>query len=133
MPAKDRLTRYNTSSAWLEARRNKWLEENGPCKKCGSNENLEIDHIDPSTKEYNISQIWSRDEETRNKELAKCQALCHDCHKEKTAKDMNYHIYIHGTTTMYNHGCRCDLCRDANMIKRRNYRQNRRKVEPNYH
>lgn len=83
----------------------------GNCTSCGSNENLEIDHIDPSRKEFNISRrlhtapwpiIWS--------ELKKCQSLCTSCHKAKTFKGMN-----HGTVGMYSHGrCRCAGCRSAN-------------------
>lgn len=45
---------------WLQDRRAQWLQENGPCKQCRSWENLEIDHIDPNQKKYNIGTLWSR-------------------------------------------------------------------------
>lgn len=52
---------------------------------CGSIEGLELDHIDPSTK---ISHnIWSWREERRLAEIAKCQVLCHSCHKTKSAAE----------------------------------------------
>lgn len=55
------------------------------CAKCGSIDRLEIDHIDPATKVAN--SIWSWTETRRTAELTKCQVLCHDCHKKKTAQE----------------------------------------------
>jgi 5-methylcytosine-specific restriction endonuclease McrA len=63
---------------WLKERRDKWLEENGPCKKCGSEENLHVHHKDPKTKVSH--KVWSWAEERRLKELAKCEVLCCSCH-----------------------------------------------------
>jgi len=53
--------------------------------KCGSWKKLELDHIDPKTKESH--KIWSWSEERRNKELKKCQVLCYDCHNIKSSID----------------------------------------------
>ena len=61
-----------------------WLEENGPCARCGANENLEVDHIDPLTKVSH--NVWTWAEEKRLEELAKCQVLCHNCHVEKSSE-----------------------------------------------
>jgi 5-methylcytosine-specific restriction endonuclease McrA len=56
----------------------------GACVKCGTSENLHIDHIDPDTKEYRITDVlWYR-REVREAELAKCQLLCEGDHKFKT-------------------------------------------------
>lgn len=63
------------------------------CAHCGITDRdvLEFDHIDPKTKELSIAVIinsriaW----DIAEKELAKCQLLCANCHKKKTAKDMN--------------------------------------------
>lgn len=60
-----------------------WLEANGPCKQCGSWSWLEVDHIIPEDKENHA--VWSWKKERRDAELAKCQVLCHDCHKIKSA------------------------------------------------
>lgn len=49
---------------------------------CGSQEKLELDHIDASNKINN--SIWSWSEERRSKEIEKCQVLCHTHHLEKT-------------------------------------------------
>jgi hypothetical protein len=95
--------------------RAEWVaSKGGVCVKCGSSDRIEIDHIDPALKEYKIATIWSRRKEIREYELAKCQLLCYDCHKEKTLgyaiKDMK-----HGTLSMYqSRKCRCVECRAAN-------------------
>jgi hypothetical protein len=72
---------------WTAARRQAWIDENGPCQKCGSRENLEIDHIDPRTKERNVAHLWTYRQEIRDKELSKCQVLCRTCHFEKTRSE----------------------------------------------
>jgi hypothetical protein len=52
------------------------------CVRCGTANELTIDHIDPITK---ISHnVWSWSETRRNAELEKCQILCWPCHKTKT-------------------------------------------------
>ena len=50
----------------VKPRRQMWLEENGPCARCGANENLEVDHIDPLTKVSH--NVWTWAEEKRLKE-----------------------------------------------------------------
>jgi hypothetical protein len=65
-----------------------WLADNGPCKKCGSAEFLDIDHIDPKTKKHNPQDIWHFSEKKRAKELAKCQVLCLKCHREKSRLEL---------------------------------------------
>lgn len=79
---KEKQSEYQLN--WMNSRRDEWINENGPCAECKSSEDLEVDHIDPETKTWEPAQIWSRKKEDRDKELAKCQVLCHDCHLEKT-------------------------------------------------
>lgn len=69
----------------VASRRKKWFEENGPCHQCGSWENLELDHIDRTTKVHHV--IWTWSEQRREDELKKCQPLCHDCHKKKSVAE----------------------------------------------
>lgn len=76
--------------------------ENGPCKTCGSKENLEVDHVDMAKKITH--RVWSWSEPRRLLELTKCQVLCENCHKTKTSEDMNWSL--HGRPSMYSHGCR---------------------------
>lgn len=67
----------------IKDRRNAWFKENGPCKRCGSWEGLELDHVDPKEKEHHA--VWSWSDKRREAELLKCQALCNKCHKLKSA------------------------------------------------
>ncbi len=93
--------------AKLHNRRQIWLSKNGPCVKCGSNLRLEVDHINPLEK---IShRVWSWREEKRLLELAKCQVLCHICHKDKHRP-----VLKHGTFGGYDRGCRCLDCKHVN-------------------
>jgi 5-methylcytosine-specific restriction endonuclease McrA len=60
----------------------------GECAQCYSTEDLEIDHIDRSTKSFDIGKAiagWKMDR--INAELDKCQLLCHDCHLEKSVAE----------------------------------------------
>src|SRR5574343_493641 len=59
------------------------------CEKCGSKEKLELDHIDPSTKIFNISSKIHHRFIKIVSELQKCQLLCQKCHLVKTKEDRN--------------------------------------------
>jgi len=67
----------------MKNRRKEWLKKNGPCVKCGSDNDLQVDHVDPRKKFTH--RIWSYRIEIREEELRKCQVLCHPCHQEKSA------------------------------------------------
>ena len=60
----------------------------GKCVDCGYNKSayaLELHHIDPSTKEYEPSQLISRlSWDKIYKEMEKCELLCANCHRIKT-------------------------------------------------
>lgn len=82
-------------------------ELGGQCVACGSEYDLEFDHIDPQEKEFDIS-----DNLTKLKvfeELDKCQLLCHSCHKTKSdeAKEVP-----HGGGLSGKRNCKCRLCKD---------------------
>lgn len=70
-----------------------YLTEN-PCVVCGESDIvvLEFDHIDPSTKSFCIAQATRRGLPLAKvkSEIDKCQILCANCHKRKTAKDNNW-------------------------------------------
>jgi len=104
---------------WLAKRRAEWFAGK-VCAHCGSPDRLELDHIDPLVK---ISHsVWSWTKVRRDAELAKCQPLCHDCHKVKTAEFL---APPHGTSSRYTSSkwrCRCSQCRAANTSARRTYR-----------
>ena len=71
---------------WMHRRRQEWIEQNGPCARCGSTEDLEVDHRDPGQKVDH--RVWSWSWPRREKELRKCQVLCRTCHLAKTAAEM---------------------------------------------
>jgi 5-methylcytosine-specific restriction endonuclease McrA len=101
---------------WLHNRRTEWIKANGPCKKCSTWNNLEVDHIDPSKKQMRIAVIWSRKKEVRDAELSKCQVLCKSCHFEKTAKENKE--FGHGTPVKYA-TCDCVVCNQMKNLHKR--------------
>lgn len=72
--------------------------KNKPCALCNNqyeNYNMQIDHIDPSIKLFDICQMKSRKVEYLQNELDKCQVLCALCHRKKSIseqKDNKYKI-----------------------------------------
>lgn len=68
---------------WTKKRRESFFDGKS-CIVCGSEERLEIHHRDPKLKVSH--NIWSWTEDKRLVELAKCDVLCHNCHKEETIK-----------------------------------------------
>lgn len=135
MPYKDPEKQREFQRNWLRKRRDDWLADKS-CVLCGSVDNLEIDHIDPSTKKLpvydtvhknrsnGVYQIFSWSQERRDAELSKCQVLCHDCHLEKTKIDLsNMYPHNHGTRSEYRRGCRCRDCTDAAVEYNREYRK----------
>ena|SRR6185312_966201 len=81
MPIADLRARREYHRRWSAARRAAAMA-GASCVRCGSAARLELDHIDPSTKIDH--KIWSWSKPRRLAELAKCQWLCHDCHRAKT-------------------------------------------------
>ena len=62
----------------------------GKCVECGCTESLEFDHIDPSTKSFNIAAGYTKPKKVLLEEVAKCQLLCNKCHIEKSKKDAKF-------------------------------------------
>jgi hypothetical protein len=63
-----------------------------PCVKCGETDPvvLEFNHIDPSTKKKNVSQLMRYNWSTIQKEIDKCECVCANCHKRITAKQQGW-------------------------------------------
>lgn len=66
---------------WIAKRRSDFFTDKS-CVKCGATTELELDHVNPKLKVTHA--IWSWSLVRREAEIAKCQILCHKCHKEKT-------------------------------------------------
>lgn len=71
--------RFAEFAEWLQVLRT----VNG-CEDCETHEGRLIHHhVDPSTKEFNISQMYSRSLDALEDELEKCVVLCEPCHKNR--------------------------------------------------
>lgn len=104
MSYKDLKQQNAYQRTWQKRRRMEWLSGQ-TCAHCGSDKNLEVDHIDPSNK---IShRIWSWKLSRRLEELRKCQVLCRQCHKFKSIAEKGLGNK-HGSR--YSRGCRCEIC-----------------------
>lgn len=90
----------------------------GKCYKCGTDSNLEIDHIDWRLKSFSVSKLWAKKQLPKAyAELDKCQLLCTSCHKEKTKVDLSEQFTkepVHGTIYSWmKRKCDCEICEIA--------------------
>ena len=101
----------------------------GACAKCGSTEDMEVDHIDPAKKEMDFARMTMVSEERFLEELKKCQLLCDRCHNTKTAKSRGFKMArgTHGTLSSYRY-CKCDECKEAKRKHNREYRLKRKQT-----
>ena len=78
---KERLSEY--SKQRYNERKQILIEHlGGCCVKCNTTENLEFDHINPSTKEEESIATIGTDKAMEV--IDKFQLLCHDCHQKKS-------------------------------------------------
>lgn len=90
MPHKDKQEYNDYLNAYMKKR---WENRRttaiaylgGKCLECGTTEDLEFDHIDPSTKVCSVAKASSFSEQRFWAEVDKCQLLCHTHHREKHA------------------------------------------------
>lgn len=119
MPYKDPDKHRQYQRLWQAKRRAEWIASHGPCQRCGSNEDLQVDHLDPALKVSH--SVWSWSAARREAELRKCQVLCLSCHKAKTAREL-WRPISHGSESAYTaRACRCEACREAHREARRAY------------
>ena len=64
-----------------------WMALGNKCARCGCKYDLQIDHIDPFTKKFDVTRKLSSKLGPLWEEIYKCQLLCKSCHKEKTKED----------------------------------------------
>lgn len=74
---KDRQREYKR--LWLRKRRQEYLD-GYVCFHCGTDEDLQIHHVDPADKEDH--RIWGWSRQRLEAELEKCIVLCVDCHRK---------------------------------------------------
>lgn len=108
--------RSKESIAKQERNRARALEYlGGVCVRCGYDRNLHFDHIDPSTKLFNVASRFQRAFTSIIPEIEKCQLLCQDCHIIKTRENKEYSKkeVPHGGGRSGKRHCQCELCREA--------------------
>ena len=81
MPYKNKEEQRRYQREWIARRRSEWLSDKA-CLDCGATSDLEIDHLDPSSKVSH--RIWSWETRRREAELAKCVVRCRGCHLRKS-------------------------------------------------
>ena len=108
------ISNMDYKATWRERTRS-WAIEllGGRCVDCGTMIELDFDHIDSSTKSFDIS-VGIRDGYSRARlqmELLKCQLLCNPCHIEKSIEYMDGRRVEHGGGRRGKRNCKCDPCR----------------------
>lgn len=86
MPYLSMEQRREYQRQWVAQNRAAWLAGK-TCAVCGSDQNLEVDHADPTSKLSH--RVWSWSKARREAELAKCQVLCRGCHQSKTVEHLD--------------------------------------------
>src|SRR5580704_3746710 len=110
--------------AWYARRRAVAIEKlASKCIRCGSIENLQFDHVNPATKLMAVSKMWTASEVRFQAELAKCQLLCEDCHKEKTLSEISV---PHGGGVSGKKNCPCRPCKQIKAQYMKRYNRERR-------
>lgn len=64
-----------------------WMTLGNKCARCGCKHNLQLDHIDPQTKKFDVTPKLGNKLGPLWEEIHKCQLLCPHCHREKTKGD----------------------------------------------
>ena len=93
----------------------------GKCVRCGTTEDLEFDHIDPSLKRFNVCSDLTRAWDLLVEEAMKCQLLCKEDHIAKGAEDRPE--VPHGLYRYEYYHCRCDVCKAENSVASARKRQ----------
>lgn len=95
----------------------------GRCAECGTADNLEVDHIDKTQKQFNISSKLSV--KNNKEELDRCQLLCKTHHREKTAIENSG--FTHGTVYGWMKAkCACSDCLTHKRLWQNNRNEKRR-------
>ena len=105
---------------WIRHRREEFFDGKS-CALCGSEESLEIDHVDPKTKVSH--HIWSWSKARQLVELAKCRVLCRACHQRRHALERPKH-----GRGGWDKGCRCVECVSAQNKHQLLWRNKRREL-----
>ena len=69
-----------------------------PCKDCGEDDFIVLEFDHKGDKEHNVSDMvrYGFSLENIQKEIDKCDVVCRNCHKRRTAKQFGYYRNIEG-------------------------------------
>ena len=81
------------------------------CVWCGTDSDLQFDHIDPDQKSFDISDNMTASNPVVVAEIMKCQLLCKSCHLEKSRQAALEIGFVHGGVYGWmKRKCECDMC-----------------------
>lgn len=97
-------------------------ELGGECVDCGTVDNLEFDHVDCRSKDFNIAKrLCSAPMDILAREIAKCVLRCHNCHIVKSVAIDN--SVPHGGGRSGKNRCTCLPCREKRNEYNKLYRR----------
>lgn len=99
---------------YLQQRRSQAREYlGGVCNNCGTDKDLQFDHVKASQKSFGIADAINRHMAWAFlvPELDKCQLLCHPCHLEKTKRNGDDGSVPHGGGSSGKKNCPCGPCK----------------------
>ncbi len=85
-PSRNEYQRKYQKNRYHERKKQAIKMLGGKCVTCGSTENLELDHKNPSDKSFTITKLWSVPEAEFKREVKKCRLLCRKHHLKNTGK-----------------------------------------------
>ncbi|WP_131805034.1 hypothetical protein [Mycobacteroides abscessus] len=95
----------------------------GKCAECGGTDRLEIDHVNRTSKSFDMSGMTCLSWDRIEAELQKCQLLCRLHHEAKTLRENSV---PHGGGKGGKRKCMCGPCRDQRRIYQRDLMRARR-------
>lgn len=104
----------------------------GECVDCGTVDDLQFDHVDPTSKAFEVSTaIDSRPRTQVWEELRKCVLRCESCHIVKSRREGSFHNVEHAGGLTGKRGCKCQPCRQqkAEYMRQRRARINGKPVQ----
>lgn len=97
-----RRERKAVNSKAIRTRNTKYIWNylaNNPCIDCGEKDPIVLEFDHRENKEYNVSCMTTLSLEAIEKEIAKCDIRCANCHRRKTAKQFNWYKDITGCSS----------------------------------
>jgi len=70
----------------------RYLEKN-PCVDCGESDIIVLEFDHQRDKEFNVSNMGTVSINKIQKEIDKCEVVCANCHRRRTAKQFGYYNY----------------------------------------